>query len=69
MNIVCGHIFIFQLASHYHPRKSPATFHQSRMLWDYEHPEYTESLVNAGGFTLNKAVDPYKSESKKTTDI
>jgi hypothetical protein len=27
------------------------------------------SLVNAVGFILDKAVDPYKSESKNTTDI
>jgi len=30
---------------------------------------YTASHVNAAGFTLDKAVDPSKSQSKSTIDI
>jgi hypothetical protein len=31
--------------------------------------EYTTSLVNTAGFILDKAVEPFKSESKSTADI
>jgi hypothetical protein len=31
--------------------------------------EYTASLVNTARFILDKAVDPYKSDSKNTGDI
>jgi hypothetical protein len=60
---------IISKVSHYHLRKSPATFHRSRMLWDYEYLEYTASLVNEAGFILDKGVDPSKSESTSTIDI